>query len=78
MTRPYVCDLVVAEAMAVWTAAALMGLLGLMESILEGDSLKVVQAIRGDERSWTRYGFIFQETKELLHGYHLWEIRHVR
>jgi hypothetical protein len=63
--------------MAVWTVAALIGLLGLTDSILEGNSLEVVQAIRGEERSWTRYEFILQETKELLHGYHSWEIRHV-
>jgi hypothetical protein len=65
-TRPYICDLVVAEAMSMWTMAALVGQLGFMDVILEGDSLEVVQAIKREESQGTRYGLLLEETKELL------------
>jgi hypothetical protein len=68
----------VVEAMAVLTTTILIGQLGLTNAILEGDSLELVQALRREERSWTKYGPILEETKELLHGCHSWEICHVR
>jgi hypothetical protein len=49
--------------MAVWTVAALMGLLGLTDSILEGNSLEVVQAIRGEEFF---FFFFLKKTKNLI------------
>jgi hypothetical protein len=47
-----------------------MGQLGLTDSIHEGDSLKVVQALKREEKSWTKFGPILEETKEMLHGCH--------
>jgi hypothetical protein len=77
--RPYISDpWMVVEAMAVLTTTILIGQLGLTDAILEGDSLELVQALRREERSWTKYGPILEETKELLHGCHSWEICHVR
>jgi ribonuclease HI len=51
LTRPYIYDPVMAEAMAVWMAVELVGQLGFSNFILEGDSLEVVKAMQREERS---------------------------
>jgi ribonuclease HI len=77
-TKAYVCNPVVAEAMALWTAVVLLGQLSFMDVILEGDCLEVVKAIQMETRNETRYGFTLEEAKEMLKGCRLWEISHVR
>ena len=77
-TRPYVCDHVVAKALALWTVVMLFGQLGFRDIILEGDSLEVVKAIQMEGRNWTRYRFILEETKEMLQGCRSRTISHVR
>jgi ribonuclease HI len=66
------------EAMAVWTASKLVGLLGFKDIILKGDSLEVVQEVRREERSWSNFGNLIEETKKMLHICHSWKIQHVR
>lgn len=78
MTKPFVRDPGVAEAMALRTALMLLGQLGITKTIMEGDSLEVVQAMKREECSWARYGPILEETKELLQGFCSWDICHVR
>jgi ribonuclease HI len=77
-TRPYVSDLVVAEALALWIAVVLLGQLSFRDVILERDSLEVVKAIRMVGRNWTRYRFILEETKETLQRCRSRDISHVR
>jgi ribonuclease HI len=56
LTCSYICEPVVVEAMAVWTASKLVGLLGFKDIILKGDSLEIVQEVRREERSWSNFG----------------------
>ena len=44
--KAYVCDPVVAEALALWMAVVLVGQLGFMDVIFEGDCLEEVKAIK--------------------------------
>lgn len=46
-----------------WSAVVLMGQLGFMDVILEGDCLEVVKSLTKEERNETRYGFILEKTK---------------
>jgi ribonuclease HI len=68
----------VAEAMALWMAVSLRQQLGLMDTIFEGDSLEVVQAVKKEEQNWTHIGPIIEEVKDMLKGGQSWEIRHVK
>jgi ribonuclease HI len=77
-TWQYITDPAVAEAMALRTAAAVRQQLGIMEVILEGDSLEVVQAVKKEEESWTNFGPIVEEVKDMLKGCHSWKISHVK
>ena len=64
--------------MALWTAVMLRQQLGIMDTILEGDSLEVVQTVKKEEKSQTNFGPIIEEVKDMLKGRHSWEISHVK
>jgi ribonuclease HI len=78
VTKDYICDPVVAEALALWTAVELFGQLGFNDVIFEGDCLEVVRGIREEGRNVTRYGSTLEETKEMLKDCRHWEISHAR
>lgn len=78
LTKPYVRDSGVAEAMALRAAVVLMEQLGITQAILAGDCLEVVQAVKTEESSLARYGPILEDTKELLKVCNYWDICHVR
>jgi hypothetical protein len=77
-TRPYINDSTVAEALAFWTAANLRHQLGLVEAILEGDSLEIVNAVAKEGEVWSNYGPVVEEAKGVLNGRYPWEVKHVR
>jgi ribonuclease HI len=77
-TRQFIQEPSVAEALACQTAVALRHQLGLSAAIFEGDSIEVVQAVRKEETSWTIFGPVVEEIKEMLKGGHAWDICHVR
>jgi hypothetical protein len=77
-TRPYINDSTVAEALAFWTAANLRHQLGLVEAILEGDSLEIVNAAAKEGEVWSNYGPVVEEAKGVLNGRYPWEVKHVR
>jgi hypothetical protein len=63
-TRPYINDSTVAEALAFWTAANLRHQLGLVEAILEGDSLEIVNAATKRERYGVTMGPLLKKLRE--------------
>jgi ribonuclease HI len=77
-TRPYINDSTMAEALAFWTAANLRHQLGLVEAILEGDSLEIVTTVAKEGELWSNYGPVVEEGKGVLNGQYPWEVKHVR
>ena len=54
---------VVAEAMGALFAAKFSWDLGIQDIDIEGDSLQVIQAIRGSDINWSNYGHIIGDTR---------------
>jgi hypothetical protein len=46
--------------------------------VFEGDSLEVVNVMRNETYSWTRYGMLVNAAKEELLAIPAWEFQHVR
>ena len=51
--------------------------LGLLDVILEGDSLQVVQALRSMSQNWSPYGQIVDDARSVLYT-RSWTVSHVR
>jgi ribonuclease HI len=78
LTRSLLPNPTAAEAMGVWYAANMCKSMEIMEVILEGDSLEVVQALQKEGSCWSSYGQLINDAKILLHGVRSWEVRHVK
>jgi ribonuclease HI len=75
---PATYDPATSEAMAALVAIELCRDLGVFYVILEGDSLKVVNAINEDQSSRRRYGHILDDIKVVLSSLRSWEVMHVK
>jgi hypothetical protein len=53
--KQFIVDCVVAEAYAAWNAVEFSKDLGMLKIILKGDALEIVNALRMEEQSWSRY-----------------------
>jgi hypothetical protein len=67
-TIPSIMDPTTAEAMAAWHAVDFSCVQGFQRLILEGDALAIVQSLRQQEPSWTRYGQFIEDSHVLLNG----------
>ncbi|XP_059450984.1 uncharacterized protein LOC132181765 [Corylus avellana] len=76
-TRPYIVDPMTAEAIAVWTVALFIRSLGVENVKLEGDSLRVVRGLQGDEKCWASVGHLLDDTKLTLGSCRSWQVVHV-
>lgn len=56
-------DPTIAEAVAAWKAVELCCELGAQRVILEGDALEVVQALRHEDPSWSRYSQLITDAR---------------
>jgi ribonuclease HI len=75
-TQSHVSDPLVAETIAVWTAARFIKYKGLDNVVLEGDSLGVVNCLQEEEPSWAPAGHFIEDTKLCLSGL-AWSVQHV-
>ena len=78
MTKAFVTDPKIAEAIATWTAVELVHQLGIPQVILEGDALVVVQVMQQEESSWERFGHLLEDAKLFLGSYRSWSVIHVK
>jgi hypothetical protein len=46
--------------------------------MLEGDAMKIVNALRIEKQFWSRYGQLIKDAKLVLKGLRSWNVRHVR
>ena len=46
--------------------------------VLEGDALQVMQALRKDGKSWSRYWHIIEEAEGVLSSLQSWKVNHVK
>jgi ribonuclease HI len=67
-----------AEAMGALMAAELCRDLDLLDIILEGDSLQVVQALRCMSQNWSPYGQIVEDARSVLYTRMSWIVSHVK
>ncbi|XP_059440462.1 uncharacterized protein LOC132172916 [Corylus avellana] len=67
-----------AEAVAALKAVEFCREVGVHETILEGDSLLVVNAIKNQNQCWLRYGQIITDIKWVLESLTQWSIRHIK
>ena len=77
-SRPYVTDPTIVEAIATWKMVDVCISSGFPKVILEGDSLKVVNALQSDGCCWSRYGTIINDAKVLLNSLQEWQICHTK
>jgi ribonuclease HI len=67
-----------AEAMGALMAAELCRDLGLLDVMLEGDSLQVVQALKCMSQNWSPYGQIVEDARSVLYTSRSWIVSHVK
>ncbi|XP_042974637.1 uncharacterized protein LOC122306269 [Carya illinoinensis] len=70
-------DPLLAESIVALKAVILCNQLNMQDIILEGDSLNVVQMIKGEEKNWSCTGMIIQDTRTLLKKMKNWSVMHV-
>lgn len=75
---PYIIDLVVAEAVALWKAVELCTELELPRLHLEGDCWEIVQALLMEGTCWRWYGHLIEESRYQLDTFHDWSVSHTR
>lgn len=46
--------------------------------IRKGDSLEVVNVLRQEDRSWTKYGHLLEDAKTVLHNCSSWGVNQVK
>jgi ribonuclease HI len=69
---------VIGEAMAAMEAVEFNKDRGLLDIMLEGDSLQVVQAIKEPSPSWKKYGHFIDAIKDILGSHISWIVAHVK
>jgi hypothetical protein len=77
-TKPFTSDPATAEAIGAWHAVLFDKQLGRDHIVFEGDSLEVVNVMRNETYSWTRYGMLVNAAKEELLAIPTWDFQHVR
>jgi ribonuclease HI len=75
-TQRHVSDPLIAETIAVWTAARFIKHKGLDNVVFEGDSLGVMNNLLEEEPSWAQAGHFIEDTKHCLSGL-TWRVQHV-
>lgn len=78
VSRPFVTDPGLAEAMAAYQGALLCKEFGGSRVMLEGDALKVVNDVRKDGPCRGEYGMVVNSLKGCLLQFPEWKVRHVR
>jgi ribonuclease HI len=69
---------VIGEAMAAMEAVEFSKDRGLLDIMLEGDSLQVVQAIKEPTPSWKKYGHFIDAIRDILGSHRSWIVAHVK
>ncbi|XP_059436112.1 uncharacterized protein LOC132169039 [Corylus avellana] len=77
-SRPLVIDPTVAEDIVAWKATDVCMLMGFSKVILEGDSIEVVKALKGDDWCWNRYGSLINDAKSTLNSLQDWHVCHTK
>lgn len=55
-SKSYITDQTVTEGLTTWKLVKFCRDLSLQDVIIERDAMKVIQALRKEERCWSRYG----------------------
>lgn len=76
-SKPYITNPTVADAFFAWKAVEFGRDLGIQNTILEGNALDIVHALRKEEQSWSRYGNLLDNSKTLLNSLQSWYVNHV-
>ncbi|XP_059429029.1 uncharacterized protein LOC132162828 [Corylus avellana] len=78
MVQDHITDPTIAEAIAARASVELVRQLGFQSVIFEGDSLVVVKALSSEDRCWSQFGMLIEETKIILRSCGSWEVCHIR
>jgi hypothetical protein len=78
LTKPFIIDLITAEAVGVRETVAFCQQMGFSNIIMEGDSLEVIHELTRDDNCGTSYGMMINDTKLGLLTIPTWEINHVK
>lgn len=77
-TKDHIIAPDVVEAMAALRTVKFSCELGYSQIILEGDALKIVQALDKGGWNWSIYGHFIEETRGVLNNLQNWKVHHVR
>lgn len=76
--KPLTADPSIAEVVGAWLSAEVCHQLCYSRTILEGDSLEIIQVLRKEWKCWSAYGHLNNDTKTILQEIPQWEAHHVR
>jgi Iap family predicted aminopeptidase len=74
----YITEPDITKALASLRASHLCCELGFNRVILKGDAFQVVQALKKDVNSWSRYGHLVEKVKRVLNCLYSLKVNHVR
>jgi ribonuclease HI len=66
------------EAFAAFNATCLCRDLKLQHIMMEGDAKLIVDAVNSNSSTWSRFGHIINDTRQILDDFIRWKCNHVR
>jgi hypothetical protein len=76
--KDLIVDSTVGEVYAAWKEVEFSRDISVLNIMLEGDAMKIVNALRIEKQFWSRYGQLIKDAKLVLKGLRSWNVRHVR
>lgn len=75
---PFIIDLAVAKAVALWRAVTLCGERAMQRIHFKGDANEIVQALQSQGPCWSWYGHLIEATRTRLQVFQHWLVTHSR